>query len=518
MAIRIVMDEAHQILTTQEYRSLFAKLQALAGFPIAKMLLTASLPKRLEADFLRAFGLPLSTKILRAPSEQPHISYHQVKYSSMNTKSIRLAIDIARFMNTVMEHDQIGIIFCTTKKEVDQLESFTSCSSYSGHPEKGHNEQAWKAGHKRWIAATTGLIQGIDAPNVGVTLFLGVPYGLINLYQGSGRGGRDGRKSWSITLIQSNNHFMVDGLKDSNDPSCVKEGDLWQRTQQCRRLGFSKTLDDSEVKCQDLANCHLCDFCDIDSAITKHIAILVPDPNPSETLAPIVLSKEEEDMFDSFDPIAWDKVPDTTQLKSNPAPSHLEYKAGSMSSIAIRRDAMLYHQQIDVKKEKAKKINQLADILKNKCPICWAYNSSNLQPCHAQSELFRRCNNNSKEFIPYLYGWIDFKKKMVFQKYEYCYKCHFPQAPPYLPQCHPPVGGSQNARNLCPLTDCIILLVWFIRHSDRWWPQAVANFPGLAFEMGPDAFAGWLNLGHSISHFYNGLELVLWFYELHNVS
>ena len=181
MAIRIVMDEAHQILTTQEYRSLFAKLQALAGFPIAKMLLTASLPKRLEADFLRAFGLPLSTKILRAPSEQPHISYHQVKYSSMNTKSIRLAIDIARFMNTVMEHDQIGIIFCTTKKEVDQLESFTSCSSYSGHPEKGHNEQAWKAGHKRWIAATTGLIQGIDAPNVGVTLFLGVPYGLINL-------------------------------------------------------------------------------------------------------------------------------------------------------------------------------------------------------------------------------------------------------------------------------------------------------------------------------------------------
>ncbi len=39
---------------------------------------------------------------------------------------MRLAIDIATFMNTVMDQDQIGIIFCTSKKEVDNLESFTT--------------------------------------------------------------------------------------------------------------------------------------------------------------------------------------------------------------------------------------------------------------------------------------------------------------------------------------------------------------------------------------------------------
>jgi superfamily II DNA helicase RecQ len=36
------------------------------------------------------------------------------------------------------------------------------------------------------------MICGIDDSNVGVIIFVGLGYGLVNLYQGTGRSGRDG--------------------------------------------------------------------------------------------------------------------------------------------------------------------------------------------------------------------------------------------------------------------------------------------------------------------------------------
>lgn len=517
------MDEAHEILTAQRYRNLFHKLQALAGFSFAKLLLTASLPKRLEKDFLYAYGLPLSTKILRAPSDQPQISFNQVKYSSMTTKPIRLAIDIAKFMNTVMDTDQIGLIFCTSKQEVDDLESFTHCSSYSNHPLRSQNEELWKTGHNRWIAATTGLIQGIDAANVGATIFIGLPYGLINLYQGSGRGGRDGRNCWSISIIQSNVKNVINDLKDPIDSGCQKEANSWIQKQQCRRLGFSQTLDGSEVTCQNLPECHLCDFCDPNSFIMDNITQLIPDPTkpivymPPSTASSIGtdLTLEEEAMFESFGDIDWGQIPDTTSIISSPfiIPSHLVNPSIPTASLAIRRDTTIYHHQIETKTIKAKKLNNLANILNGKCPICWAHNPNNLQPSHTNNGLFRKCNQKSTAFIPHLFGWIELKKKMKFLPYEYCYLCQFPQAQPYVPTCHPSFGFSNNSNNPCPLADSIILLVWFIRHTDNWWKKAIFTFPSLTSNMDADAFATWLNLGHSLSSFYNGLELVLWFFE-----
>ena len=524
----MVIDETHQILTTQEYRKLFAKLQALAEFPIAKLLLTASLPKRLEADLLIAFGLPLSTKILRAPSDQPHISFNQVKYSSMNTKPIHLAIDVAKLMNTIMDEDQIGIIFCTSKTEVDQLESFTKCSSYSSHPLKAQNENLWKSGSHRWIAATTGLIQGIDAPNVGATIFIGLPYGLINLYQGSGRGGRDGRKCWSISIIPSNPYPLVEKLTAPNDPSCSKEADEWQRTLQCRRLGFSQTFDRSQVQCHDLPNCHLCDFCDPNSPIMAGVIPLISESSQSSLTPPTLtapapgthLTMAEEIMFDSFEELDWNLVPDTTQAinhQSSKIPNHLQKPLTATPSLSIQHDAVLYQRQNESKKIKAKKLDNLANILNGKCPICWAYNANNLQPSHLRDKLFIKCNPKSTGFIPHLLGWIDLKKKMKFQKYQYCYSCHFPQALSYLPTCHPSFGSSNGSANSCPLADSIILLVWFIRHSDDWWNKAILAFPTLTTNMDFTAFSDWLNLGDSLNSFYNGLELVLWFFEHHQI-
>ncbi|KAF8956798.1 hypothetical protein BDZ97DRAFT_1925070 [Flammula alnicola] len=169
-AIRIVVDEAHQLLTSREFRSHFKDLQRLAQLKVQKIMVTATLAIRLEHAFLQEAGLPLSTRIIRAPCDQPHISFNRITYSTMNTKVVRLAIDVAKLLETsFMAPDQCGIIFVKDHKTADALHAnFTQCSTHSVRQatDRLHDENAWREGHKKWIAATTTLIQGIDQPNV----------------------------------------------------------------------------------------------------------------------------------------------------------------------------------------------------------------------------------------------------------------------------------------------------------------------------------------------------------------
>jgi superfamily II DNA helicase RecQ len=249
------MDEAHQIITESEFRPQFLKLCELAEFKVQLIYLTASLPKRLEAQFLIQTCLPPDTIIIRAPSDQPQISYIKLTFNSMNTNRIRLAVDVADIMTEVMGPDRKGIFFCSTVEEADILGvKYTSnCVSHSKLPFgiKAENEAKWKSGESKWIAATTGMICGIDDSNVGVIIFVGLGYGLVNLYQGAGRSGRDGTPSWTIVLQSSNTYMAIPskGLKD--DPQCIQESDAWLLADECRRIGFSSLFDKARVSCSD---------------------------------------------------------------------------------------------------------------------------------------------------------------------------------------------------------------------------------------------------------------------------
>lgn len=528
-AIRIVYDEAHQILTAQEYRNQFEQLQQLAIFPIAKLAITASLPKRLEKQFLTALGLPLSTPILRAPSDQPHISYHRLRYSTMNTTPLRLAIQVAKLLEQEMEADQIGIIFCTTKAEVDALYSFTKCSSYSDLPDKHHNEEAWKQGHYKWIAATTGLIQGIDSPKVGATIFFGLPYGLLNLYQGSGRGGRDGRKSWSVTLVRSNNIVPLGHLKAKEDLTCEVEADRWAYVQECRRFGFSNLLDKSQTTCQNLAGCHLCDYCnpECDLAIALQAAIIDPPivkVSGKTISSPDAMDIEDNPAFAAMDlAFNWDAVPQSLlgpplqQDFKSAIPTHLALPNSGTGSLQVQRDAIFYRRQITSKAAKAPIINNFANLLNNNCVICWANNPTRINPKHNKT-LWIGCSDTKKSFIPHMFGWMDFKKQIKFPPYQYCFRCQLPQDLTFLPACHPQFGKAKEASAVCPLDDVVILLIWYIRHTPAWWSKALQAFPDLQSNMGENTFAQWVNAGESAKTFYNGLELVLWFYLIHSSS
>ena len=271
----MVLDEAHQILTEVEFRPQFQKLRELAEFRVQFIYLTASLPKRLESQFLAQTFLPPDTPIIRAPSDQPQISYIKLTYNSMNTDYIRLAVDVATIMTKVMGPNRKGIFFCSTIADADILGAkYTgNCVSHSkiGYSNKADNEDRWKSGHSQWIAATTGMICGIDDPNVGVIIFVGLGYGLVNLYQGAGRSGRDGTPSWTIVLQSSNHYMALPQNRVIEDPQCIAESQEWLFTEVCRRIGFSSLFDSARVTCFDLPNAHFCDICKPDLELIANL-------------------------------------------------------------------------------------------------------------------------------------------------------------------------------------------------------------------------------------------------------
>ena len=525
MAIRLVLDEAHQILTQRDFRPQFTRLQCLAQFLVQKNFLTASLPLRLERQFLMALGLPLSTRIIRGHSDQPQVSYNIVKYSTMNTDEIRLAVDCAKVLELLMEADQQGVIFCVSKKQAQVLhDRFTKCSSYSDLPveERGHNEMVWKTGEFRWIASTTGLIQGIDLSNIGATIFLGMPYGLLNLYQGSGRGGRDGRKSWSVLLSQSNSQLMIDRVQPEDDVACQREGEEWRHYDGCRRVGFSQLLDGRDMPCPNLPGSHRCDHCDAASEFTQKITPLIVDPPAKPELTRTFCQVDNEPDFHSF---ALDLMAiDFTELDHIPAlsnplppsrpfpfpPSHLAPPVIAEPAMPILRDSSHYRQALKTKSDKTKALHALVNMLFGKCVVCWAYQNIVVAK---HDGLWIGCQP-TRAFVSHLFGWQQFKKKIRFQtKYEYCYKCQLPQRRPFMPTCHPDLGSGDRGSKPCPLEDFVVLLIWFLRHDHaNWWARATRAFPELQQNIGEDAFASWVSRVDSNDSFYNGLELVLWFY------
>ena len=534
--LRLVLDEAHQILSDAEFRPQFIKLRELADFKVQLIYLTASLPKRLEAQFLTQACLPPDTIIIRAPSDQPQISYIKLSYNSMNTNKIRLAVDIANIMTKVIGPKRKGIIFCSTIEEAEEMGSKVTqnCVSHSKLPfqTKADKEARWRDGSFQWIAATTGMVCGIDDAHVGAVIFVGIGYGLVNLYQGSGRSGQDGTPSWAIVLQSSNTYRAIppNRLYDG-DPQCIQESEDWLHSDECRRIGFSSLFDSARVSCFELPNAHFCDFCKPDLELFAMLRSKIVDPP---------IQQKAEEGYDALDSYQMDmdfegilELSDPTSSSiSSAALSHQltasNHSSTSLSlgstaplsdpfrfaptpgapSMKIQQQVAYRHATLTTKEAKSNTLNAFTSKLLGMCPLCWAYQGI-LVPRH-KDRLWIQCRG------PQGHGYMHemgtdrpFKKKIKFPPYKFCWRCHLPQGD-FMPPSHPDFGKGRASKE-CPHEDFVVLLVIFIRRHAEWWRRACEVF-GTASNMSEDELVKWYTAGDVQGGFNNSLELILWFY------
>jgi Helicase conserved C-terminal domain len=507
---RFVVDECHQITTCDSYRLKFNAVKELAQYPVQKIFLTATLPVSLEDYFLEQSYLPRSTLVLREPTNRPNLMYHLLRVE----KRVRKATDVITDMAQLVERElwteaSRGIIFCLSRSDVDEVAAFfnnTKSHSHMNGSDRSELQEKWSEGHAghRWMVATTGFIHGIDHPNVDTVIFLEMPYGLVNFVQGAGRAGRSGRVA-HIFMLDYCLTFVQPPVGSVDTGATEKGTEFVVNNSHCRRTLLSEVMDGLPITCDDLMDVTKCDICNPGHpmAIATKKLLLPPRSDSPE-----------------YDQGCWDDATlgslDISLLSSTPSSSSMPTTAHSVSSASLLLDHAIY---LNLKENKKGKVAELTELTKvvggildgnntGYCVICWVWKKKRQQktPDH---QYFISCKSEEDRFVHHAIGWIDMKRGFRFAKYQYCWTCGLPQGE-YTPATHPcfKPGVVMN----CPFDDVVALLIWHIINTVDVWKRACSAFKALRSTMHLADIKKWLMVVDGPHLFYNGLELVVWFW------
>jgi superfamily II DNA helicase RecQ len=254
---RVVFDECH-LAFTADYRIVMRRLGHLHVLRCPMILLTATLPPSRVHELQEVMHIP-NFRLIRMSTVRPNIRY--MVRRCPDKSRLQLIQEMARSRNP--KKGEWGVFFCTSRDDTEAVASVLDCPYYHSTIEaKGATIAAWlKEKDSGFIAATGALGTGVDYPGIVYIVHVGVPYGLIDFAQESGRGGRaTGDEVDSIILLEEGEYQKL----VKQEAAELTEDELAMRgfieTRDCRRFAMSGYLDDEGQTCEEIGG-RLCDCC-----------------------------------------------------------------------------------------------------------------------------------------------------------------------------------------------------------------------------------------------------------------
>ncbi|KZS99590.1 uncharacterized protein LAESUDRAFT_718585 [Laetiporus sulphureus 93-53] len=404
------------------------------------------------------------------------------------------------------------------------------------------NEVSWRAGGtpaETWMAATTSFIHGIDYPFVDVIIFAGLPYNFYHFIQGAARGGRGGRPCMVIVLyIPSTFKPLELGTKDTQLQQAMQDWAL--NTSTCRRSLISQIMDGDISTCSTLHKYEHCDVCAPSTTVTNIIHDCFQQSCAATPLLASSSSGDDDDDIDyfaTFSPLddiilneeLWNDAsgahnaspPTCTNISSSKAsitalPQQPLSAAQSVGSdLAVRAAKVLWQLNNRCKQELVGKLSTAMIVLRDKCPICWAWKGclTNKHKCFVDCRKVLKIS----AFISWAMGWIDWKTTYLKLSggYKYCYACYLPMGV-NSPKCHIGDFFDKNTKR-CPFSDIIVLTLWVWHNDKALWKVLCTEFK-LSVSMNQADYGQWLMQVETEREFIRAIKVFLWIYDLRSLQ
>lgn len=207
---RIVLNEAHLLLTAAHYRACLTLLALLRRVHCPFVCLTATLPPCAELELRQMLSFT-TAETLRASSDRSNLQYlvqrvpeRGTVHESLVEEVIRICnIDLKRWRDVDMQSSARSICFVRSKRVELTLTERLDCFFYHGDLELSKRQEmitAWSQGRRSPIMiATVAFGAGVDYPFI--RRIIHVDALLLNYAQETGRAGRDGLPAVCLTLL-----------------------------------------------------------------------------------------------------------------------------------------------------------------------------------------------------------------------------------------------------------------------------------------------------------------------------